>query len=107
MDRDRVLTGAVLAAGLGAALVHLPPGRPTAAPSLFDAEPNDSKSYLRQVEMMGGKANLVASGIRQWLTGLFQGTTLAYTVFGVTVVAAGVFWLVATRKPAGTRAALS
>lgn len=97
MGRIRALTGTLLAGGFGAALV-LYHRATTAVASPFDLEPSDSKSYLRQVEMMGGQANLVASGIRQWFTGLFQGTNLAYTVFGCTVAAAAVFWLVTTRK---------
>lgn len=99
VDRIRIITGAIVAAGLGSALVIYHRAL-SAAPSPFDLEPSDSKSYLRQVEMMGGKANLVASGIRQWLTGLFQGTTLAYTVFGFALAVAVVFWLAATQKGA-------
>ena len=98
LGRIRAVTGAILGLGLGAALV-LYRLASTAASSPFDLEPRDSKSYLRQVEMMGGKANLMASEFRLWFTGLWQGTSLAYTVFWLAVAGALVFWLVTTRGP--------
>jgi hypothetical protein len=95
MDRIRIIAGALLASGLAAAGVIY---RHAASLSTFDLQPENSKSYFRNLEMMGGKANVVATGIRQWFTGLWQGTTLAFTVFWLCAAAAGVFWLAATRK---------
>jgi len=97
LDRIHLLTGAIIAAGLMAAGV-LYRHAASAAASPFDLEPQDSKSYLRQVEMMGGTANVLASQIRLWFTGLWHGTTLAFTVFGLSVAVAAVFWGVTSRK---------
>jgi len=97
LARIRAVAAAILGAGLLAAcMIYRHAAAAAAAP--FDLEPQDSKSYLRQVEMMGGTANVIASQIRLGFTGLWQGTTLAYTMFGLAVATAGVFWLVATRK---------
>jgi len=97
LDRIRAITFAILAAGLVAAGVIYRRAA-SAAASPFDLEPQDSKSYLRQVEMMGGTANVLASQIRLWFTGLWHGTNLAYTLFCLCAGAAAVFWLVATQK---------
>lgn len=99
LERIRLITAAIVATGLIAALaVHRAALRATPAP--FDLEPSDSKAYLRQVEMMGGKANLLASQIRLWFTGLWEGTTLAHTLFWITVITAALFYLAATRRGA-------
>jgi hypothetical protein len=40
--------------------------------------PQDSKKYLRDLELYGGKANVLATGFRLWLAGLWHGKPLAY-----------------------------
>ncbi|WP_316412452.1 hypothetical protein [Mesoterricola silvestris] len=101
MDRIRLVTGSILAAGALSALVLHRFAVTTAAP--FALEDENSKAYLRQLEMMGGKANLLASQVRQGFASLWQGTTLAYTVFWISVAVAGIFWVVATQTGHGTR----
>jgi len=102
LPRIRLAAGAILAAGLvTAGVIFRLAATATATTSPYDQDPQDSKSYLRQVEMIGGSANLVASQLRGWLSGLWHGTNLAFTVFGLSVLVAGVFWVVATRKGAG------
>ena len=46
----------------------------------------NSKVYLHDLELYGGKANLLASEFMSWFSGLWQGKTLAYTIAGITVV---------------------
>src|SRR5262249_57657261 len=48
-------------------------------------EPEDSKRYLRDLERYGGKANVVAGEITEWVNGLWHGRRLAPTVGGITV----------------------
>ena len=84
--RIRFITALIATTGLGsaAALYHR---AAMATSAVIDLEPRDSKKYLRELEYIGGKANVFASDARHWLTGLWQGKSLASTVlwlsFGV------------------------
>lgn len=93
--RIRLIAGAILVAGVAAAAVIY--RLAATAPVAFGLAPEDSKKYLREVEVIGGKANLVATQLRQGFTGIWHGTNLAFTVLGIAVLLAGGFWLVATR----------
>jgi len=57
--------------------------------------PEESKQYLRAMELYGGKANVMAAELRQWFDSLWHGTRLAYTVACATVLLAGAFWFAA------------
>jgi len=60
--------------------------------SVYPVMPEDSKKYLRDMELYGGKANVLADELRRWFSGLWQGKSLAYTVACVSVLLAlGVF----------------
>ncbi len=95
MDRIRAVAGSILAAGALAALAIHRSAVNAASP--FALEDENSKVYLRQLEMVGGKANLLASQVRNGFAALWQGTNLAFTVFGLSVAAAAVFWVAATQ----------
>jgi hypothetical protein len=47
--------------------------------------PEDSKKYLRDLELYGGKANVLATELRLWFVGLFQGKALAFTLACITI----------------------
>ena len=67
-----------------------------AASSTGDAlgyNPEESKQYLRAMELYGGKANVLAAELRRWFDSLWHGTRLAYTLASATVLLAGAFWL--------------
>ncbi len=102
--RTRVsrVTVVILGVGLGLAarLWWLAPP-PAANPLGF--EPEDSKKYLRQMEMIGGKANVVASQLQTWFDGLWHGRGLPRTVAVLTVVLAGTFWLSTNPGPPEVR----
>jgi hypothetical protein len=86
--RLRILSNAILIAGLLAALVIYK----TAAPPPDDplGNPEDNKQSLRELEMYGGQANVFAYEIRHWLGSLWQGPRLAFTVAVLAaIVAAG------------------
>ena len=40
----------------------------------------DSKKYVREMEIYGGKMNLLASELGNWFGGLWHGRSLAFTV---------------------------
>jgi len=98
LTRKRVF-GAILAIGLAASAVlywkaTLPDPNPL-------GDPEDSKQYLRQMQVYGGTANVMASEIRLWFESLWHGTRLAYTVAFLTLLTAGAYWLF-TRPPLET-----
>jgi hypothetical protein len=96
-SRQRVVAGAILGAGFVAAfLIYLtaPPPADALGPRL-----EDSKRYLRQMELYGGKANVFASGVREWFEGLWHGKALASTVACLSVVLAAVVFI-ALQPPA-------
>lgn len=94
-ERHRLVAAMILAAGLAAALVIYLTARPAATDPLGD--PEDSKRYLREMEVYGGTANVLASELREWFEGLWHGERLAYTIASLAVLSAGGYWFFATR----------
>jgi hypothetical protein len=85
--RRHFLTAAILGSGWATALmVYVMAGRRVEDDDVYEME--HSKRYLRQVEMIGGKAGLLANDLREWLAGLFHGQSLAYTIAVVTALVA-------------------
>jgi hypothetical protein len=100
MSRIRLITAALLGVGLGAAiLVYLTASPPAANPLGY--EPLDTKKYLRDLELYGGKANVVATEFLRWFKRLWQGRSLAFTLAWLTVILAGTFWFISTRLACG------
>jgi len=96
LARIRQLTALLLAAGLGTALaIHLTAAPP--APNPLGYEPMNTKKYLRDLEIYGGKVNVLATEFMGWWNDRWQGRNLATTLACLTVLAAGGFWLLATR----------
>jgi hypothetical protein len=61
--------------------------------SVYPVMPDESKKYLRDMELYGGKANVIADEFRRWFEGLWQGESLAYTVAFVSLLlASGLFY---------------
>ncbi len=90
--RLRFFAAVILVLGLASGIsIYL-----NAAPPTGDAlgyNPEESKQYLRAMELYGGKANVLAAELRQWFNSLWHGRRLAYTVASATVLLAGAFWL--------------
>jgi len=77
--RLRLAGAAILLAGLLAALLV----NRTAAPDderALEARLNYTKRYEYQMELMGGKANILATDLRDWFLGLWHGKRLARTL---------------------------
>lgn len=63
--------------------------------------PDNSKQYLRELQLYGGTANVLAYELRTWFAGLWEGESLAYTIIFITLlVSSGIFY-VASRLPSG------
>jgi len=103
LRRIHQLTAGLLAVGLGAAaalyLLAAPKG-----PNPLGYEPEDTKKYLRDLELYGGKVNVLATEFMRWWNGLWQGRNLATTVAWLTVAATLLFWFIATRQAARLQA---
>jgi len=82
--RLRRLTIAILAVGLGSAVAVYFAAGPEAENPLGD--PMQSKMYLHDLELYGGKANVLAAEFREWFTELWIGRNLAYTIAVLTVL---------------------
>ena len=61
--------------------------------SVYPVNPDDSKKYLRDMELYGGKANVLVDEFRRWFVGLWHGKSLAFTVGCITIfISFGIFY---------------
>jgi hypothetical protein len=61
--------------------------------SVYPVNPDDSKKYLRDMELYGGKANVLVDEFRRWFVGLWHGKSLAFTVGCITIfISSGIFY---------------
>jgi len=91
------VAAAILLAGLATALLVYFAAAPVN--DVPGERPEDSKRYLRQMEVYGGQANVLASEIREWLEGLWQGRALAFTVAFLSLLLAGLAFVALTPLP--------
>ena len=92
------VAAALLAAGILASCVIY--ARATREAADADERLDDSKQYLRQMEVFGGTANVLASEFREWFAGLWVGRRLSFTVAFLSIVVAAAVRLVLTPVPA-------
>jgi hypothetical protein len=77
--------------GLGSAvLLYVTASPPPQHPLGYD--PFDSKKYVRELEVYGGKMNILAVEFRQWLASLWRGKPLAYPLALLTLCLASLLW---------------
>ena len=90
--RMRRLARWTLLLGLAAAaLIYLTAHPPP--PDPLGTDPLDTKRYLRELEVVGGKGNVLGLQFRQWFAGLWQGRALAGTVAVLSGLLAALFRL--------------
>jgi hypothetical protein len=63
-----------------------------------------SKRYRHDLEVIGGKANVLADDFYRWFDGFWHGKSLAFTVAWITVVISVGFFFVAYHLPPESRA---
>lgn len=95
--RVRLVTRAILAVGLASAAVIYFVNATTPDEAGFEFE--NSKKYLRELEVYGGKANVLATEFRRWFDGLWHGRSLAFTVAVISVLLALIYRFFATPLP--------
>ena len=66
---------------------------------VYPRQPEDSKKYIRDLELYGGRANVLLTEFRLWLVGLWQGKSLAFIIAFITVLAASGFFYAANTTP--------
>ncbi len=65
----------------------------------YPMAPEDSKMYIHDLEVFGGKSAVLADEFRRWFAGLWQGRSLAFTIACSTVLISLGFFLAAARLP--------
>lgn len=95
--RCNLLGGVILLVGLGSALLIYAAAERQAqrAADAHDAyantytlAPENSKKFLHDMEVYGGKANVLMFKFRIWFVELWQGKPLAYTIAGLSLLTA-------------------
>lgn len=87
--RFRPILIAILVVGLGSALLiflfaEIAPANPL-------GEPGESKMYVHDMVLYGGKTNMVMGEFAEWLGSLWHGKRLAATVAVLTLLLAALF----------------
>jgi hypothetical protein len=92
----RWLASGIFLLGLGlAVLLYVTAAAPSPSPLGYD--PFTSKKYLRELELYGGKINVLAVEFHQWLASLWRGKALAYTVAVLTLMLSSLLWVIGAR----------
>jgi hypothetical protein len=87
--RYRAVLAAIVIVGLGAALlIFLLAGSPAANPL---GEPGDSKTYVHDMLLYGGKTNMVMAEFMEWIGSLWHGKRMAITITVLTLLVAAAF----------------
>ncbi len=93
--RLNLISAIILVIGLGgAALIYhraanLPGGASgyeTADGTILPMMPEDSKMYRHNLEVYGGKMNVMMDDFRRWFVGLWQGKSLALIIACTTII---------------------
>ena len=103
-ERIRLATRAILVLGFAAAVVIFLTAKPPPENPL-GYDPMDTKRYLHDMEVYGGKANVLAAQFRDWFDSLWHGKTLAFTVAVLAVMAAFALKFFTTPLPPAPNAA--
>ena len=53
---------------------------------VYAMAPQNSKTYMHDMELYGGKANVIADDFARWFDGLWHGKPLAFTIFIIAAV---------------------
>ncbi|RJQ41492.1 MAG: hypothetical protein C4550_01635 [Nitrospiraceae bacterium] len=93
-----LIAAIVLLVGLGSAVLIYLTSESDSSSSLI-SEFEGSKRFKHDLELYGGKWNVVANELINWFAGLWQGKTLAFTTACITIVISFGFFLAARHLP--------
>jgi len=69
-------------------------GYEVAGEGVYPITPEDSRMYVHDLELFGGKAAVLANEFRNWFVGLWHGKSLAFTVACISIfISFGVFFI--------------
>ena len=98
-----LLSAIILVVGLGSAILIYQTaenylggvlGYEEGGGSVYPNMPEDSKKYLRDLQLYGGKANVLMDEFRRWFVGLWHGKSLAFMVSCITIlISFGIFYV--------------
>lgn len=99
-----LISALILLAGISSsALIYITAlsdsGSESADGFVYHAKPEDSKTYIHDLKLYGGKANVFADRFVRWFEGLWHGKSLAFTVTGIAVFASSLLLVIAKRLP--------
>ncbi len=66
-------------------------------------DPAGGKMYLHDLQVYGGRINIIAVEFTRWFYGLWQGKTLSFSIAFLTTVIAYIFWTVGSHKTSGSQ----
>ena len=96
--RLHLATAALLLAGLsGSAFIYLNATGSSGNSSEYEFE--GTKQYVHDLELYGGKANVLATEFGKWFAGLWHGKSLAFTLATITIIISLGLFLVAHHMP--------
>jgi len=98
----KLISVIILLVGLGSAiLIYQSAGNYTSTVlgyeqgngTIYPMEPEDYKTYSRDMELYGGTANVLLDELRRWFDGLWHGKSLAFIVACTTILlSSGLFY---------------
>jgi hypothetical protein len=101
--RLKVISAIILLAGLGTAgMIYLTADRALdnalgyelVGGEAYPISPDNSRMYVRDLELFGGKAAVLANDLRYWFVGLWHGKSLAFTIACIAIlISLGVFFV--------------
>jgi hypothetical protein len=107
-SRLNLIGAIILLVGLGSAiLIYLIAendlkkvlGYEVAGEGVYPITPEDSRMYVHDMELFGGKAAVLANEFRNWFDGLWHGKSLAFTVACISIIISFGFFFVAKHIP--------
>ena len=66
---------------------------------VYPITPENSKMYVHDLELFGGKAAVLANEFRNWFVGLWHGKSLAFTIVCISIIISFGIFLVAKHLP--------
>jgi len=82
-------------------------GYETDGGGVYPIMPDDSRKYLRDLELYGGKSAVLADEFRRWFAGLWHGKSLAWVVAGTTILVSFGFFYAAIQKSSQAQSDIS
>jgi hypothetical protein len=96
--RLNIITAIILVVGLSSSiLIYLTAEKVSEDGLVYQFE--HSKKYRHDLELIGGKANVLADDFYRWFVGLWHGKSLAFIVACLTIVISFGFFFVAYHLP--------